>query len=400
MPRLGQGDPLRGTRNSSDIGHTGFGRHALVAAIALLQPGIDPVFLMLLSHHNGLALADHGLVVGASQTGMAAGALLFAATPRLWGRGFRWAALGATLAGLATVTVTGLAGLVLVRALFGLCSGLLYASALSAATRRDPARAMGAVLLIQLLLATVVALLLPQVATHIGAGAALALLAGISLAAAGFARRERPAASEPAPRPGAAVLPGGGAAVAVFLFVCGSMMVWSYAGAGAAIAGLSDAAIGAAVALGSLAGGAAALLVMLAARRQWPAMPLAAAAVLAALAMLAPFVVPGGAVGFAAGMILFNLGATYAVARLSAHAVAKTRNGERIVPALQTGAMVVGPLAAAAAVHGGGFAALAGAAAAALGLAVLALAFDDRQRGDAPAAGNGADGVEEALTQS
>lgn len=45
------------------------------AALALLQPGIDPVFLVLLSSHSGLALADHGLVVGASPAGMAAAAV-------------------------------------------------------------------------------------------------------------------------------------------------------------------------------------------------------------------------------------------------------------------------------------------------------------------------------------
>ncbi|PZN95916.1 MAG: MFS transporter [Alphaproteobacteria bacterium] len=392
-------------RGAGDIRDTSFWRHGLVAAIALLQPGIDPIFLVLLSHHSGLAPADHGLIVGASQTGMAVGALLFAAIPRLRGHSCRWAAVGATLAGLATVTVTGLAALVVVRALFGLCNGLLYASALSSATRRDPAQAMGIVLLTQLVLATIVALALPQIATHAGSGPALALLAGLSLAAAALACRDRCDSAASAPHPGGAAARDTGAAAAVFLFVAGSMMVWSYAGASAVVAGLSEATVGAAVALGSIAGGGASLLVALGARRGWRALPLVPAGSLAALAMLAPFAVPAGAVGFIAGMVIFNLGATYAVARFSAHAIATTPNSARIVPAVQTSAMVVGPLAAALAVHGGGVAALAGAAAAALGLAVLALAIDGRGLRDGRLAkdpvpqANCQAALDEALTQ-
>ena len=46
------------------------------AALALLQPGIDPVFLTLLTAATGLDPSDHGWIVGATQGGMAIGAIL------------------------------------------------------------------------------------------------------------------------------------------------------------------------------------------------------------------------------------------------------------------------------------------------------------------------------------
>ena len=45
------------------------------AALALLQPGIDPVFLTLLTAATGLDPSDHGWIVGATQGGMAIGAV-------------------------------------------------------------------------------------------------------------------------------------------------------------------------------------------------------------------------------------------------------------------------------------------------------------------------------------
>lgn len=372
-------------------------RQRLVAAIALLQPGIDPIFLMLLSHHSGLAIADHGLVVAASQAGMAAGALLFATMRRLPASALRWAAFGALLASLGTVWAPGLAALLGIRTLFGACTGLIYAAALSAATRRDPGHAMGTVLLAQLVMATAVALLLPQITARAGTGTALAALAGFAafnlwrIDARDYAPRTDPALPAAAGRSTPA-------AIAVFLFVAGSMMVWSYMGAEGMATGLSEGTVGIGVALGSVAGGVAALLVALASRRGWPPLPLVLAGALCALAMLSPFAAPAGAAGFAAVMILFNIGATYSVAAFSAHAIGRGGAMRRLVPALQSSAMVVGPALAAAAMHGGGFGALARASAGIMALGVVALAADSRPH--AASQQNLGKTVDEVLTQS
>jgi hypothetical protein len=251
----------------------------------------------------------------------------------------------------------------------------LYASAASAAARHDPAHALGTIFLFQLLIASGVALVVPALGTAAGSGIALAALAVAALAnvalagaAADAGPRELPAEPAATTVPNAAFA---ATAAGVFLFVAASMMVWSYVGAEALGAGLGDRTIGLGVALGSLAGVAAAWLV---AHR--PALlPATVAALAAAIAMAAPLLPIAGAGSFLAAMILFNLGATYAVPRFSALAI--DRNGSatarRLIPALHSIAMIVGPVAAAVAVQTRGFAALAMLASATLLAAVLAL---------------------------
>jgi hypothetical protein len=345
------------------------------AALALLQPGIDPVFLVLLSGHSGLSLADHGLVVGASQAGMAAGALCAALVPHLPRRSLASAAAAGILACIATVAVDGLIALLIIRAVFGFTAGLLYAASLRAAAAQAPAHALGTIMALQLAAATLVALLLPAVATFAGPGVALLCLAVVPLANLALlvpdsARPAPASAATPAPRFDANV-------VAAFLFVAASMMIWSYIGARAVAVGLSDQTVGMGIALGSVAAGAAAMAVARGACR----LPIPLAGLLAAVAMASPFVAPATTAGFGAAMIAFNIGATYAFARFSAVAIERDDAARRLVPAIQAAAMVAGPLCAAAAVGRGGFAALATVSITALAAAVAMLAVGSLRSG-------------------
>lgn len=342
-------------------------RLRICAALALLQPGIDPVFLVLLSDHSGLPLVDHGLVVGASQAGMAAGALAMAFVPPVGRRLLAVAAAAALLASIATVLVDGLAAILACRALFGVATGILYAGTLRAATAHTPAHAMGTVLLFQLMLATALALLLPEVALLASPALALLGLAVVPLLSLAMLvpNQQMPAVTHAPATPQRI----DATTTGVFLFVAASMMVWSYVGAKGVVGGLTSEQVGIGVALGSLAGGVAALAVA-----RGPAMlPLSAGALLASMAMLAPFLAGPGVLSFIAAMIAFNIGATYAVARYSALAIERRDAARHIVPAVQSVAMVFGPLGAAAAMGQGGFALLAAMAALTLLAAVAAL---------------------------
>lgn len=352
-------------------------RLRLAAGLGLLQPGIDPVFLVLLSANSNLAPTSHGLVVGVSQAGMAAGALLAARSrqPAF----LRLAGIAGTLAALATVFADGIWAVLALRAVFGLATGMIYAAALrdatAAARAPSPAHAMGTILLAQLALATLVALLLPEVASIAGPAIALLCLAVVPIAATCLLVSDRAASPEVV---GEIESPQrlSPAIVAVFLFVAASAMIWSYVGAGAVVAGFSNHIVGLAVALGSVAAGIAALVVA----RATPRLPLPASAALTGLAMAAPLLMAGSAFAYVAAMIAFNIGATYAVARFSAVAIGQ---GDRAaVPAVQSVAMVAGPLVGAAAVALGGAPALGFVAVLTLAAGVAAIFVNGRSAGD------------------
>jgi hypothetical protein len=77
-------------------------------------------------------------------------------------------------------------------------------------------------------------------------------------------------------------------------------------------------------------------------------------------------------------MVAFNVGATYAVARFSAVAIAQGAGARALVPAVQSVAMVIGPLVGAAAIAQGVFGGLGIVAALALLGGVGALFADGR----------------------
>jgi hypothetical protein len=364
------------------MGGSSYLRWRWVAALACLQPGIDPIFLVLLSHNSGLPIIDHGWIVGASQAGMALGAVLAWRGPLHSSRALALAAaLGGLGASLVTVLLDDFAALLLVRLAFGLCCGFLYNLALAEATAKAPLHAFGTIFLFQLLLAAGVSTLLPYVSGGMGIGTAMVCLALVPASVclllpqeAGSRAIADAVAEEKAPGPPVPVAP-----IAVLaMFICMNMMVWSYVGALATEARLSEEVIGWGVALGSLSGAIPALLLAHVRAR----LPLLVAGGLSGIAILSPLLAPAalGAAGFMLVMCLFNIGAIYAVVRFSSLAVDRnpSPHNRRAVAATHSIAMIAGPLSGALATRAGGFLALEALAAAALLVALLALAWMHR----------------------
>ncbi|MET0365774.1 MAG: MFS transporter [Sphingobium sp.] len=323
------------------------------ASLACLQPGIDPVFLTLLSAAHAVNPVNHGWIVGATQSGMALGSLvvlrLGSRIPWLL---FPLAALVALLASLTTASIGQIAALLPIRGCYGFGMGIIYTHCMSSAAAWRPNGAYGAVFLIQLVLSTVVALILPAVASSSGPALALAMLAFVPVAALiVLLLSARLALPGPA---GMSLLPdaderhptdaaGWALALASLLFICTTMMVWSFTGALATAAHISEAVIGRAVAIGSVAGAITALFVM----REKPVVPLPLTGLLAGLSLLAPIVaIPGGqAMPFILSVILLNIGSTAIIIRCSGMATARSRDPlfRRLVAFTHSGGMILGP---------------------------------------------------------
>ncbi len=355
------------------------------AALACLQPGIDPVFLTILSQAGGVAPDAHGWVVGTTQGGMAAGALL------VWRCGVKLPAHTATYAALAATGLALLtAGLdadlpvvLLTRALFGAATGIVYTDAMSGAAAHRPTTAYAAVFLTQLLLSALVALVLPPVADAAGPRVALALLAIAPAAAAILTMSardaDRPAAgatplADPAAvarhRPSAAAW---ALALATIAFIAATMMIWSSAAALALASGIDRDTIGVAVSAGSVIGAATALAVL----RDRRILPLPLTGVLASAGLLAPLVLtpPGRAGPFVAGILLLNIGSTAIIIRCSGAASAAGDGAlfRRFVACTHPLGMIAGPLLGAALGGAAGPAGLAAGAVASLALGCAAL---------------------------
>lgn len=322
---------------------------APVAAVAgCLQPAIDPVFLTLLSTATPVPAASHGWIVGATQGSAALGALgVWQWSARLPRRmGVAAGAMATLCAGL-TPVAWGLGAVLALRAGYGLAMGALYALAMSSFAARRPSGSYATVLLAQSLVATLVSLALPAVAGRGGADLALGLLVlvpGVAMLAIGCVERPpqrshaSPPRREPAPRAAWAL------AWAIFWFISATMMVWSLSGALAMRAGLSEAVIGEAVALGSLAAAATALAVM----RERMVVPLWLSAILASGGLLAPLVLtrPQAPYAFVLAMVLFNIGFTVMSIRCSGLATAIHGDGRFrvLVAAMHNVGMAAGPI--------------------------------------------------------
>ena len=322
---------------------------APVAAVAgCLQPAIDPVFLTLLTTASHVAAVNHGWIVGVSQAGSGLGALgVWLAAARLpRGIGVAAAAL-ALVCALLTPFASGLGMVLVLRALFGLGLGAIYALAMAIFAARRPSGAYATVLLAQSLVATLLSLAMPMVAMRAGETLALGLLAvapGLAMLAMLFIehapdRPDRPQEpSQPVP------LSAWSLACATFWFICATMMVWSLSGALAMRAGLSEAVIGDAVALGSLAAAGTALAVM----RERVLLPLWLSALLAGAALLAPLVMtrPGAPDAFMLAMVVFNIGFTAMSIRCSGLASAMSRDPRfrMLVAATHSLGMAGGPM--------------------------------------------------------
>jgi len=333
----------------------------LLAALGVLQPGIDPVFLTLLTLVHRVPPIDHGWFVAASQIGMAIGSLI------IWRKGseitagqFAGLALGACVAAVATVEIQSVRALLLTRAGYGFFMGMLYAHAMSAASAHRPTNAYGAVFLVQLLLSTILALLLPSVAVLAGPRPALAALCLVPLTAFGLVVwRNRAAAQNgrrsydppdsgerhPVPRPAWAM------ALATLLFIMATMMVWSFTGALAIAAHIDTGVIAEAVAIGSFAGAVTAAMVM----RDRPLLSLPVTGLLAAPALLAPMAAAANGDGtlFVAAVILLNIGSTAIIIRSSGAAAAMSLDivFRRLVVCTHSVGMIAGPVIASAAAY-------------------------------------------------
>ncbi|HEX7853423.1 MAG TPA: MFS transporter [Sphingobium sp.] len=369
-----------------------YGVGILTAALACLQPGIDPVFLTLLSAAHGVHPADHGWIVGATQSGMALGSVIVLRFgSRLPSVAFPLSAVAALLASIATVRVEATALLLVLRGCYGLAMGVIYTHAMSRAALSRPHGAYGAVFLIQLLLSTLVALLLPRIAAAGSPALALATHSLVPLAALLMTlvsgRLGRGTGAAPLPtldqhgkdRPDAAAW---ALATASLLFICTTMMVWSFTGALASAAHFSGATIGSAVAVGSIAGAATALFVM----REKIIVPLPLTGLLAGLSLLSPMVaIPTGAAPlFLLSIILLNIGSTAIIIRCSGAAAARSRDPQfqRVVAFTHSGGMILGPVTGSLLTHSFGAAGLEGGAMLALaaGCGALLLAAALRKR--------------------
>jgi hypothetical protein len=365
------------------VGNQGYVRHLCIAALACLQPGIEPVFLNLLTAHAGLPPVQHGWVAGGGQLGMALGALLCWSVPSTTTRVVALVAtLTASAVGLLMVGAVEIEWIILIRAIMGFCSGLVFTRATGAATRANPNHAFGMILLIQLLLATAVSIILPLAATAttpafaIGLTSLCPIAMFVLLAGEGTPVDDRSAARPLIPstvgrRP---PLVSVALVLAMFLVVATTMMIWSYAGALGTFMGLGDQSVGLGVAVGSFSG----VLPALAASRTSPRAPPALTGLICGLAMLTLLAIPAlrmGEAGFITAMCLFNVGSTFAIIRFSALAVGQNAPAalRRCVAALHCAAMVAGPFAAGGAVNLAGFDGLDMLAVFALAIAVVAL---------------------------
>lgn len=321
------------------------------AALALLQPGIDPVFLTLLTAATGLDPSDHGWIVGATQGGMALGAILVWRGAHLPAGAPALAALIALAASLITPALDELATLVVARGLFGVGMGVAYTHAMSAAASQRPTGAYAAVFLVQLLLSTLVALALPAIGDSAGPAAALRLLAlapigvlllSLLMPAADPAQTPTSDADERAPTPPRAWA----LAVALFCFIAATMMIWSFSGALALAAGIDDSVIGEAVAIGSVIGALTAIALM----REQSIVPLPLTGLLCAFCLLAPLALtrPGAPTLFILAIGLLNIGSTATIIRFSGLATAAGGGSplfRRFVACVHSLGMIAGPVA-------------------------------------------------------
>lgn len=337
-------------RNRAIVGRS-VGAASLAAALGCLQPGIDPIYLTVLSDARPVPLEAHGLVVGFTQAGSALGALT------VWRLGPvlpRWivlaAAVLALLGSVAVVVADSLAWVLACRAGYGLAMGVIYATTMAAYAARRPNKAYGAVYLTQLILSTLVSLALPELMLAAGAKTALMAMALVpALALVVLVPFVRSASMIDGPSgvaAGRSAVPAAGwaLAAATFWFICSTMLVWSFSAALATRAGIADRTIGQAVAIGSVVGALTAAAVM----RERLLVPLPVTALLSGLALASPVMltVPGADGAYVASIVLLNIGSTAIIIRCSGLATATSRDSRfRVfVACTHSLGLIAGPL--------------------------------------------------------
>ena len=337
-------------RNRAIIGR-GVGAASLAAALGCLQPGIDPIYLTVLSDARPVPLEAHGLVVGFTQAGSALGALtVWWLGPVLPRGSVVAAAVLAFLCSVATALAGSLATVLACRAGYGLAMGVVYATTMAAYAAHRPSKAYGAVYLTQLILSTLVSLALPELMLAAGAKTALmamALVPALALVVlVPFVRSASMIDSPSGIAAGRSAVPvaGWALAAATFWFICSTMLVWSFSAALATRAGIADRTIGQAVAIGSVVGALTAVAVM----RERLLVPLPVTALLSGLALASPVVltVPGADGAYVASIVLLNIGSTAIIIRCSGLATATSRDSRfRVfVACTHSLGLIAGPL--------------------------------------------------------
>jgi len=152
----------------------------LIAGIAILAIGVQPIFIGLLVERLALSLAQQSAVMSAEMCGSILGTL--ACMPLMRRCSVRRVALVAALAllggNLLTSQVERLESLVALRLVCGVGSGVLYAYAIyGLGCLRNPDRSYGVLLFLQTGLFALVAAMLPMIAGRLGFGWAIGYLA-------------------------------------------------------------------------------------------------------------------------------------------------------------------------------------------------------------------------------
>ncbi|WP_174291208.1 MFS transporter [Sphingomonas bacterium] len=353
----------------------------MIATLATLQTGIEPGVLALLTENHAAAPQEFGWIVSLGQVGMAVGALLgwlqTCATHRL----VRGAPIVALAASIALPFCHDLAAVLALRLVLGTCMGLLLTRAVAIAARRRPHQAIGIIMLAQQLLSTAALAALPLVATLCGPAAALAMLALAPLTIALLLRHEavgdRDAETTGQSARDVPLVSSAMTAtivtriVPMVLLVGITMMLWSYIAPIGTALNLPDADIGSAIALTSLASAPSAMLAALTMPRfkPWLTVLMCGSGILSPLLLSAD----AGINGYLVALTLFNMGSTFGMIRLSAHAMQNVAAGRerRLVAMAQCAAMAGGPALGAVAVRVNGLAMLDGAAIAGVAAAIL-----------------------------
>lgn len=336
-----------------------FAVYVTVAALACLQPGIDPVFLSLMSDAHDIAASDHGFIVGAAQTGMALGALMVWQVRAIVTRsaliGF---SLCAFLIALTASTSVPFPVLIAFRCAHGFALGVVYTGAMGTCSAIRPTGSYAFMLLLQLVLAAGAAMLLPAITAWCDSPTALTSMAIVPASIAllllfadadSAIRTEEKSSSasrdKTSPDHLLPALVRWAPPIAVLFFVSSTMMVWSYTAAMASMASIDAATLGLAVSLGSAAGALTAFAVW-----RIPAHGSAfRGAVPASLALVSPMMLtlPDRPGLFLISIILMNIGSTAVIIRASGLAAARAGNSasRRFVACTHPLGMICGPVA-------------------------------------------------------
>lgn len=236
----------------------------LVAGLALVLMGVQPILVGFYTDHLHLDLSQNGWVLAGEQFGGAAGALLgyWIATRIRWSYSIIGSCALAALANIATAYIRGFDALLLARFISGLASTAAYTVAIYfLGQTAKPERVFGALMVLQTSFFSIDAMILPPLNDRFGYGIAVgsasfwffaALIAAFWLPA-GIDAMNRPATLHQR-QAGARPLVGAAALLGAFLLQLSIFSVWGFLERIGRGDGLSEEQIGYAIGIGVLGG--------------------------------------------------------------------------------------------------------------------------------------------------